>query len=654
MRRLAFAFVLAIAAACGGGGDTPTDGPSGNDGRVIDGPNSQPMITSFTASPSQLQAGVATDVTWNWTYALEPTLPDPTCSIDNGVGAVTRGQATSVTINAVTTFTLTCVNSEGQAARQVVVSVPPAAPLIATFTATPGTIPSGAATSVTWSWTYSNAPSPAPTCMIDGIGTVTQGMQTSLTQTASRVYRLRCANSQGAGTAIANVNVDECAANTDDCQVNATCNDTADGYTCTCNSGYTGNGDVCSIQAACGVTPSLCDANATCTNGTSCVCNPTFVGDGATCTRMRIAFTTSTTGNGNLSTWSGAVGSGLAAADSICQARATALGLPGQYVAWMSDSINDAYCRVHGFGGKKAANCGQIALPTGAGPWVRTDGRPFAPTIDRLLAPNRVMYQPASTNESGVDLALSERVYTGTDDSGVYILNSTCSDWTSSSTLVTGAMGEVHGGGGGSWTDVGATDPICSTFGHLRCMQRDGTSVPLPSRHPVAKKAFVSSVSGTGNMSTWADAGGASGIAAADEVCRARARSAGYANSGMFKAWMSTSSTSATTRILSNGPWARPDGVVIGTSESDLTDGRLGASLYVTETGSYLAGTTDSGNVWTGTSSTGLATSFTCSSWTSTSSSGQLGRHDLLDSRWTAATTATCTADQRIFCFEDQ
>src|SRR5687767_5208976 len=131
MRRLAFAFVLA--AACGGGGDTPTDGPTGNDGRVIDGPNSVPTITSFTATPSQLSAGVATDVTWNWTYALEPTLPDPTCSIDNNVGAVTRGQTTSVTITAVTTFRLTCTNSEGMAARQVVVSVPPAAPLIMTF-----------------------------------------------------------------------------------------------------------------------------------------------------------------------------------------------------------------------------------------------------------------------------------------------------------------------------------------------------------------------------------------------------------------------------------------------------------------------------------------------------------------------------------------
>src|SRR6267154_4654836 len=65
---------------------------AGRDGPSLDAPEQAPNITSFVATPSQIQAAVATQVTWTWTYANEPTIPDPTCTIDNGVGAVTRGQ----------------------------------------------------------------------------------------------------------------------------------------------------------------------------------------------------------------------------------------------------------------------------------------------------------------------------------------------------------------------------------------------------------------------------------------------------------------------------------------------------------------------------------------------------------------------------------
>ena len=38
---------------------------------------------------------------------------------------------------------------------------------------------------------------------------------------------------------------DECANNTDNCDVNAYCNNTVGSFNCTCNSGYTGNGTTC-------------------------------------------------------------------------------------------------------------------------------------------------------------------------------------------------------------------------------------------------------------------------------------------------------------------------------------------------------------------------------------------------------------------------
>ena len=39
--------------------------------------------------------------------------------------------------------------------------------------------------------------------------------------------------------------VDECSDNTDNCHEQATCNDTDESFTCTCNAGFEGNGTFC-------------------------------------------------------------------------------------------------------------------------------------------------------------------------------------------------------------------------------------------------------------------------------------------------------------------------------------------------------------------------------------------------------------------------
>jgi hypothetical protein len=647
--RIQHACLVALLAACGGDSSKTDAGIS--DVANIDAPEIAPMITSFVATPSLVTSGVPTMITWTWSYANEPTLPDPTCTINNGVGAVTRGQMIEITLTAVTTFTLTCTNSAGTASRQVVVGVPPVAPVIATFTATPGTVTPNAAANVTWSWTYSNTPSPTPTCSIEhDVGTVTSGTTTSVTLGHARTYRLRCTNAAGSSFADASITIDECSAGLHDCQGNASCVETAESFTCQCNSGYTGNGDTCSALVNCGATPSLCDANASCVSGTSCVCNAGYTGDGTTCARHRFTFVTSATGTGAFSSWADANGNaGLAAADAICNARAAAASLPGTYVAWASDAISDAYCRVHGLTGKKSNNCGLGALPVAAGPWTRPSGVPVAPRIQHLLAPTRQTFA-IPFSELNAEVTSSTLVYTGTDGAGVYTSTASCNDWTASSSFVRGTAGESHGGGT-SWTDQGATDPTCNNFGRLRCVEV-GAGPALPSRHPAAKRAFLTSVTGSGNLGTWSDAAGTTGITAADTICQARARFAGYSNAGNFKAWMS-SGTAASTRILTNGPWVRPDGIQIGSSKADLTDGRLAAALYQLETGTYAAGNADMGTVWTGTSSAGSATFSYCSIWTTTASSATFGRHDLGDFRWVAATTQSCTAEARLYCVED-
>lgn len=77
----------------------------------------------------------------------------------------------------------------------------------------------------------------------------------------------------------------------------------------------------------------------------------------------------------------------MAAGDAVCQARATEAGLVNadKFVAWLSDADDDAWCRLHGLTGQVSTNCGQQSLPQAAGPWVRTDGLPFAELIDLII-----------------------------------------------------------------------------------------------------------------------------------------------------------------------------------------------------------------------------------------------------------------------------
>ena len=64
----------------------------------------------------------------------------------------------------------------------------------------------------------------------------------------------------------------------------------------------------------------------------------------------------------------------------------------------------------------------------------------------------------------------------------------------------------------------------------------------------IKRRAFVTSASGTGNLSTWPGATGATALERADSICRLLAQTASPAplpNAATYRAWLSTSTTDA-------------------------------------------------------------------------------------------------------------
>ena len=378
---------------------------------------------------------------------------------------------------------------------------------------------------------------------------------------------------------------------------------------------------------------------------------------GGTAQNLKV-FVASEAGSGNLTSWtayanSGSSATGLEAADAICQYLAQQAGLSGTFRAWLSDSNTDAYCHLHGLTGKKADNCGQASLPTPYGPWVRMDGFPFGENID-VITTSYQIYAPVLFDENGNTLGIGQGYFAETGPNGTRLDPANpdynaCLDWTSSSNLYWATLGDpthtAHG-----WTFSASID--CASPRRLLCMQV-GTGPSLPSHTTSGKIAFVTSVYGNGDLSGWTDAGGATGIAAGDNICKARAAAAGLSNSDKFKAWLSDSTTKAIDRLSSNGPWVRIDGVKIADDKADLTDGTIFSSINQTENGDYVGNTW----VWTGTTQSGDISTGHCNNWTNGTNAyaGNGGVAYATSSVWTNYFSGDCnTVGYRLYCFEDQ
>jgi hypothetical protein len=361
------------------------------------------------------------------------------------------------------------------------------------------------------------------------------------------------------------------------------------------------------------------------------------------------AFVTTEFDTGNLSTWSEAGGnSGLAAGDAICRTEATAANLPDptNYVAFLSDSNNDAYCRLHGLSGKKANNCGQATLPTFAGPWVRPDGLPFA-TLATLIN-DQAFISPAII--TAADTHDASIMFSGTQSgliADAFTPAPQCNNWTTSGNTSVAAFF------GGTVSPFGSSTG-CSSDYSLMCMHA-GANISISYALPSGRQAFVTSASGDGKLSTWTEAGGNTGTAAGDKICQSEAAANGLRAPSSFKAWLSDSTgitpINAIDRYQNDGPWVRVDGLPIAASKADLIAFTHLKSLPIT-----IGATLQNGSsTLTGTHNNGAAGGADCKGWTSALTTDSSIDGIAFDTGgWSESFNQSCDqVFRQLYCFSD-
>lgn len=184
----------------------------------------------------------------------------------------------------------------------------------------------------------------------------------------------------------------------------------------------------------CGTCNRRCKPGHACRRGT---CTPPPCGKGGPC----LAFLTSSVHGGELG--------GLSGGDTICNQRASAAGLPGNYRAWLSDSVNSPATRF-------TQNPGPYVLPNG----VRIANTWADMIDDSLLAPLNVM------EDGGVQAGMTN-VWTGTSGTGKQAAYH-CDGWTN-----TFAFGGVYGRADATnsgWSVAGAF--TCGSGYRLYCFQQ--------------------------------------------------------------------------------------------------------------------------------------------------------------------------------------
>jgi hypothetical protein len=183
--------------------------------------------------------------------------------------------------------------------------------------------------------------------------------------------------------------------------------------------------------------------------------------------------------------------------------------------------------------------------------------------------------------------------------------------------------------------DASAQADASAEAGSLDAAGPDGAPDPLPG----VSRIFVTSATYNGFIG---------GLAAADARCAAAAAGQGFP--GIYKAWLSSLTEGAYSRIKGDGPWYRADGLLVVFVARVALQSGMGPQFPVlaSEKGFPVQGEP----VWTGTHPDGTATSATCSDWSATFGMGTVGGSDQIGSAWTeaASLTAPCSSQAHLIC----
>ncbi|HEV2170657.1 MAG TPA: hypothetical protein VGR40_06900 [Candidatus Binatus sp.] len=133
--------------------------------------------------------------------------------------------------------------------------------------------------------------------------------------------------------------------------------------------------------------------------------------------------------------------------------------------------------------------------------------------------------------------------------------------------------------------------------------------------------------------------------------------SAAHLPTGTYKAWLSTSTVDAVSRLGAARAFVRVDGAPIADQISDLTSGKILNPIDLDESGADQRSPGDS-DVWTGSTNEGtVGSTGTCNDWTSTSGSvfGESGYFDGGPARWSDSNGGfSCDdgAQLHLYCFD--
>jgi hypothetical protein len=136
------------------------------------------------------------------------------------------------------------------------------------------------------------------------------------------------------------------------------------------------------------------------------------------------------------------------------------------------------------------------------------------------------------------------------------------------------------------------------------------------------------------------------GLSAADQICQQEASDAGL--QGTYKAWLSTESTSAASRLANYGnPLRLPNGALVANGISGLLVNGPRVPINIQADGSGPV----TSSVWSGTNANGGSSLADCGGWVA-NGLGTYGRSDTTTALWSSVGPQSCTVAMRLYCLQ--